>query len=88
MMHTDSTIPTLVTAARRERGLRSCCLSQTEGPGAPEEFPLSQDKAILGRAEDADVRLASQRISRHHATFTRRGGTYVVLDQGSRMGCF
>jgi len=82
----DTTIPTLVTAHRRERDLRPRSLSHTEGPGAPQEFLLNQNEIILGRAENADVHLASQRISRHHVTLKRRGGEYTLLDQGSRNG--
>ncbi|MBI5772732.1 MAG: FHA domain-containing protein [Verrucomicrobia bacterium] len=82
----DTTIPTFVTAARRDRDVRPHSLSQIEGPGAPQEFPLDRAEMILGRAEDADVRVASQRASRHHATLTLRGGEYTVRDQGSRNG--
>lgn len=82
----DSTIPTLVSATRRERDVRLHSLLQIEGAGTPQEFTLTKAEIVLGRADDADVRVDSQRTSRHHATLTLRGGQYTVRDRESRNG--
>ena len=42
-----------------------------------------KDRLTIGRAEDNDVCLPSDSISRHHAVITREAEGYMVVDQGS-----
>ena len=70
---TDATGPTNIVVTRKERQLRPRHLEQIDGEGAPQTFKLAQDELIIGRAEDAGIRLPSQRLSRHHARLKRRG---------------
>ncbi|MEW6306594.1 MAG: FHA domain-containing protein [Verrucomicrobiota bacterium] len=84
----DATIPTNIVAARRDRDVRPHFLEQAEGEGAPQKFTLDRPQLIIGRAEDADVRVQSQRASRQHAILSRRGVDYVLRDNDSRNGVF
>jgi len=43
---------------------------------------------ILGRASDADIRVADRWISRHHCEISEIGDTLVVRDLESRHGTF
>lgn len=85
---TDATISTGIVGARRERDLRPHYLEQTDTAGPLRKISLDQDLLIIGRAEEADVRLPSQRASRQHAMLTRRGLDYVIRDNDSRNGVF
>ncbi len=84
----DATIPTSIIVARKDRDVRPHYLEQTEGEGAPKRITLDSAELIIGRAEDAGVRLASQRASRQHAVLTRRGGDYTIRDNESRNGVY
>lgn len=85
---TDATISTSIVGARRERDVRPHYLEQTEGAERARKITLDQDLLVFGRAEEADVRLPSQRASRQHAFLRRRGLDYVVQDNDSRNGVF
>ena len=85
---TDATVPTNIVAIRKDRQLRPRHLEQIEGEGAPRTFKLVQDELIIGRADDAAIRLPSARSSRHHARLKRRGEEYTVRDDESRNGIF
>jgi pSer/pThr/pTyr-binding forkhead associated (FHA) protein len=75
-------------AARRDRDIRPHSLEKIEGQGSPQRIKLDGLELIIGRAEDAQVRLQSQRASRHHAILTRRGVEYAVRDNDSRNGVY
>lgn len=49
-------------------------------------FALVGDEIVLGRADQADVQLAGQGISRRHATLARHGEHFVLTDLGSQNG--
>lgn len=55
--------------------------------GEPErEVSLQSDRVLVGRGEDADVRIDSVFISRYHALIVRDGGRHLLLDLGSTNG--
>jgi adenylate cyclase len=60
-----------------------------EQPGvAPITIPLSKDTVHLGRAEDNDVALVADEVSRHHAKLVRRGQQFVLYDLSSLNGTY
>ncbi|GMV91387.1 MAG: hypothetical protein AMXMBFR82_11650 [Candidatus Hydrogenedentota bacterium] len=60
-----------------------------EQPGvAPITVPLSKDTIHLGRAEDNDVALVADEVSRHHAKIVRRGAHVVLYDLSSLNGTY
>jgi pSer/pThr/pTyr-binding forkhead associated (FHA) protein len=85
---TDPTIPTSIVVARRGRDVRPHSLEQIEGEGAPQRIVLDKPELIIGRAEDAGIRLPTQRASRQHAILKRQGVDYVIRDNDSRNGVF
>ena len=56
--------------------------------GGWQSFPLIEGENLVGRGEDAHVRLDSPENSRRHATVTVRGGRVTVRDEGSRNHTF
>lgn len=50
--------------------------------------PLERFPASIGRADEADVTLNDDRISRIHCEVDRQNGGFVVRDKGSRNGIF
>jgi general secretion pathway protein A len=55
--------------------------------GAPEmEVTLKQERVLIGRGEEADVRIDSVFVSRYHALIVRDGGRDLLLDLGSTNG--
>lgn len=44
------------------------------------------DRARVGRAQDAEVRLSSDEVSRHHLLVERQGQQYLVVDLNSKNG--
>ena len=47
------------------------------------EFPLAAGVLLVGRDEEADIRVDEALVSRAHARIERRGGAFFVLDLGS-----
>jgi pSer/pThr/pTyr-binding forkhead associated (FHA) protein len=82
----ESTHVTSSRALRWERGVQPHSLAQTAGEGAPRLYKLDQPRAVVGRADDAEVRLSSQQASRQHAVLTRNGDDYTICDNDSRNG--
>lgn len=58
------------------------------GQGEEQAFPLSEGEHLVGRESQADIRPASQEISRRHARFVVRGDVVTVEDLGSRNHTF
>jgi len=52
-----------------------------------ETYPLA-DFNLIGRSEEADIRLGDAGISRQHATIRREGGHYWLVDLGSANGSY
>ena len=46
-------------------------------------FDLKPTPMLVGRDDDADIRVDEPLVSRAHARIEARGGGYVVLDLGS-----
>lgn len=53
---------------------------------ADRELPLKSDRILVGRGEEADVRIDSVFISRYHALIVRDGNRDLLLDLGSTNG--
>lgn len=53
---------------------------------ADREVPLAASRILLGRGEEADVRIDSVFVSRYHALIVRDGGEDLLLDLGSTNG--
>jgi pSer/pThr/pTyr-binding forkhead associated (FHA) protein len=51
--------------------------------GASVEFPISADIMLIGRDEQADIRLDEPLVSRFHARLERRGADTFLIDLGS-----
>jgi pSer/pThr/pTyr-binding forkhead associated (FHA) protein len=52
------------------------------------EIPLYEGEQIMGRDADANIRIDSTRVSRHHARFVVSGTRVTVEDLGSKNGTF
>jgi len=52
------------------------------------QHPLAESPQLIGRAEDADLRLPHPSVSRHHAEISLNGGRVTVRDLGSHNGTF
>lgn len=52
------------------------------------EIPLVEGENVLGRAEDATVRIDSSKASRRHARITVRDGRAILEDLASKNGTF
>jgi len=58
-------------------------------PGrAGERLDVSRGTVRIGRAEDNDLMLDDDRVSRHHGQLAARQGTIVYSDLGSTNGSF
>jgi hypothetical protein len=53
---------------------------------ADREVPLAANRILLGRGEEADVRIDSVFVSRYHALIVRDGSHDLLLDLGSTNG--
>jgi pSer/pThr/pTyr-binding forkhead associated (FHA) protein len=84
----DLTMPTVTTGALRERAAFPYLLRQLEGPGAPRWIKLDRQDLAVGRAEEAEVRVDTNRASRRHAIFHTEQGECTVQDNQSRNGLF
>lgn len=60
-----------------------------EQPGVPAvTVPLSRQVTRFGRAEDNEVVLVAEEVSRHHAELQWRTGNFVLLDKKSLNGTY
>ena len=84
----EATIATNIVPVRRARDTRDHYFDQIEGEGAPKRVVLDQSQIVIGRADDAQLRLASRRASRYHAVLIRRGLDYVIRDTDSHNGIY
>jgi DNA-binding winged helix-turn-helix (wHTH) protein len=55
---------------------------------ADRQFPLSDGATVIGRARDADIRIESGGVSRHHARVIVTSDDARVEDLGSKNGTF
>ena len=84
----QATIATGVSIIRRERETRGHSLEQIEGEGAPKEIDLLLPHYVIGRAENAEIKLSSRRASRQHAALDLRGTDFAIRDNDSHNGIF
>lgn len=70
--------------AARKRG----CLTVLTGTDTGKMFTLPRGTALIGRANDAEVRIVDDGISRHHARLRYDTGGLWVSDLDSRNGTF
>lgn len=52
------------------------------------QLPLGKGRCVIGRAEDTDLTLVSNDVSRHHAAVLFQGGKYIIEDLNSTNGTF
>ncbi len=52
------------------------------------QLPLGQGRCVIGRAEDTDLTLISNDVSRHHAAVVFQEGKYFIEDLNSTNGTF
>lgn len=65
------------------------CLVVQTGPETGKKYPLDDDRCVLGRHEDCDIRdlfVDTKTVSRRHASISQRDGQYFLEDLGSRRG--
>lgn len=68
---------------------RTALLVETVEPGARgSRFLLDTDSVSAGRHPDSDVFLDDVTVSRKHAGFLRREGSYQLVDSGSLNGTY
>ncbi len=58
----------------------------TGGLNPPPSVLIKGRRAVIGRAEDVDVRLPDPSVSPHHATIAKRGNAYLLTDESSVHG--
>ncbi|MCL4216668.1 MAG: FHA domain-containing protein, partial [Candidatus Hydrogenedentes bacterium] len=60
-----------------------------EQPGMPPiTVSIDENEVCLGRAEDNDVALTAEEVSRHHAKIGRRQGRVLLTDLKSLNGTY
>jgi pSer/pThr/pTyr-binding forkhead associated (FHA) protein len=84
----EATIAAGITVVRKSRGGRAHLLEQIKGEGAPRMVVLGSEQLVIGRAEEAEVRLWTRRASRQHAVLALKGTDYVIRDNDSHNGVF
>jgi two-component system, cell cycle response regulator len=90
-MTSDKATDTWVTAPKHvPSGSREACLVHIYPTGADigRRYPLGADSILLGRGEDADIRVPDNSVSRRHAKIEPTTDGYYVLDLGSTNGTF
>jgi diguanylate cyclase (GGDEF)-like protein len=72
-----------------DEGHYTACLVVIRGTGTGNKVLLNRDSLVIGRADDADVRLAKAGVSRRHAQVERLGEQqFRLTDLGSTNGTF
>ncbi len=74
------------TAPRRDDGFRLELTGEVEGAVRGTGSVLSAPVVRIGRADDCDVLISSQTVSRHHAEIVRVDSGYLLKDTGSANG--
>ncbi len=54
----------------------------------PQEFPLTGNKIVIGRAPDNEIIIDEKIVSRKHAEIVREGERYILVDLDSHNGTF
>jgi hypothetical protein len=72
----------------RPRPRRAHVLELLKGSGAPPHLELKLERIVIGRAENVDIVVDSEEVSRQHARFSRIDDEYQVEDLDSRNGVY
>ena len=83
---THSSAPTLETP--KAPAGASAYLVVIAGPSFEEMYKIKGDRFVLGRSDQADIRIVDDGVSREHACVQREGGKLVLVDLGSTNGTF
>jgi two-component system, cell cycle response regulator len=83
--HTEQTPP---ANDKRRSGGAAAYLVTIAGIRVGEMFKLGKEETLLGRGDDADLRLIDEGVSRRHAAVVREGDRVVLKDLGSVNGTF
>lgn len=67
---------------------KQACLTALTGTSTGTVFKLPRGLAMLGRAQEAEVRLLDDGVSRHHARLEQEGREVWIADLDSRNGTF
>lgn len=73
------------TEAEKERGT---CLITIHGANLGKKYDLPEKPIVLGRSENADIRVNEDNVSRQHARVERLGTRVVIEDLNSTNGTF
>lgn len=73
---------------KRKPQHRRACLTVLTGSRSGHMVTMREDRVIIGRAPQAELRLEDDGISRHHADITSATGRAWIEDLGSRNGTF
>jgi type II secretory pathway predicted ATPase ExeA len=85
----DRALPAFMQASTADLEARSASQSKliVSLQGNPDrEIELTSDRVLIGRGDEADVRIDSVFVSRYHALILRDGKQDVLLDLGSTNG--
>jgi two-component system cell cycle response regulator len=85
---TTNTEQTPPAAAKRRSNGASAYLVTIAGIRVGEMFKLGKDETVLGRSDDADLRLLDEGVSRRHAAIILERDRVVLEDLGSANGTF
>ena len=70
-------------------GMKGAVLVVRSGGGrSGETFAVSENPTVIGRSPECGIFLDDVTVSRRHAEFVRRGGTFSVTDSGSLNGTY
>lgn len=78
----------LLPENRAEEGARTAAMTAIAGAASGKVFFLDRPDSVIGRADDAQIKLLDEGISRTHARIQRTGDEYAVIDLQSTNGTF
>lgn len=84
----EDTTATMSVDIELPRTVKQACLTALTGSSTGIVFKLPRGLAMLGRAQEAEVRLLDDGVSRHHARFEQEGREVSICDLESRNGTF
>lgn len=84
----EETVSTSVDVARLRQRSSGFKLRQMDGPGAPQDFPLTGARYVVGRSSEVSVSVPSSLLSREHMAVERGESEYRAIDLDSRNGIF
>lgn len=66
--------------------MKACWLLLLDGGKVAKQLALGRDRCVIGRAEDTDLTLSGNDVSRHHAAVRFQNGEYIIEDLTSTNG--